>query len=264
MVRSILLIALVPLSAWGTELRPWYGNAFEFNWDIDATYQTYREVAVNSRDEQYSSDDYFFHTGVNTAFGEELAAEVEITAASTRHHRRFLDNLRITGRYLLADDIAGDPISLVVGVTGTQAFAISVDDISSFHHGKLEGEIHVALGRETACGSDWGSRWWILGAIGSADVGSPWWRAQMTGEYHFLQRHAIAVFAYALGGLGHDTIDIEDFHGYGPIRHLSVDVGFRYTFEIDFFGSLYLEYLNRVYARNFPAHANIVRLALHI
>lgn len=260
-VFFVMQYAVVVFPCVGTDLRPWYGDPYEIYWDADVAYQTYSRVAINSHTKKNSSDDVFLHAGIGSALGDEYAVEAEITAAHTSKHHCFFDNIRITGRYLLADDVAGDSFSIAIGVTGIQALTIAVDDISSFHHGNLEGEIHIAIGREIPCGLDWGSRWWIVAAIGTADVGSPWWRSQITWDYHILPNQELSFFLHALGGMGSRALDPHDFHGYGPIRHLSADLGFSYRYEIECFGSFCAEYFNRVYARNFPAYVNYINLS---
>lgn len=251
---------------WSTQLLPWFGNAYELEARISVAYQTYKDIDSGHQLVRYASDDFFLHGSLSSVWGYEAdwAAEIEATLADTRHHHFNLDNIRLTGRYLLADDVAGDNFSIVAGVTAIQAIAISVNDISSFHHGKLEGECHLSFGRETACGDRCGSRWWILAAIGTADVGSPWLRGMATLEWRLSDNKEIALFAHWLEGFGSHELDPDNFHGYGNIRHRSLDIGWRYTYEIDCFGSLYVEYVNRPYARNFPAHANIVKLNLFV
>lgn len=55
---------------------------------------------------------------------------------------------------------------------------------------------------------------------------------------------------------------MDHFKGYGSIQHNSVNLGFRYTHLLEYFGSLSFEYKGRVYARNFPVYANIFLVEL--
>lgn len=258
------LFLCLPVLGWSTQLLPWYGEVYEIESRTTFGYQTYRDIDSGSRLVRHPSDDYFLHGSLSSSFGYEQvwAAEIEATVADTRHHHFNLDNIRLTGRYLLADDVLGDPLSIVVGITGTQAIAISVNDISSFHHGKLEGEFHLSLGRETVFEEDCLSRWWLLAAIGTADVGWPWLRGMATLEWRLGKQSEFSLFAHWLQGFGSHRLKTHEFHGYGNIRHHSLDIGFRYIYEIDCFGSFYIEYINRPYACNFPAHVNIIKLNL--
>ncbi len=70
------------------------------------------------------------------------------------------------------------------------------------------------------------------------------------------------LFCHTLWGLGSRNIHIDHFKGYGSIQHRSVNLGFRYTYLLDYFGSLSFEYTSRVYAHNFPAFANIFLVEL--
>jgi hypothetical protein len=265
-MRKYLIVFFwcLPILGWSTQLLPWYGEAFQMEARTAIAYQTYRDIDSGGRLVRHPSDDYFLHGSLSSFFGyEELwAAEIEAVLADKRHHHFNLDSIRLTGRYLLADDVRGDPLSIVVGVTAVQSLAISVNDISSFHHSKWEGECHLSLGRETASGKGWMSRWWLLTAIGTADVGSPWLRGMATLEWRVSKQTEFSLFAHWLQGFGSHRLNPDDFHGYGNIRHYSLDIGFRYTSEIDSFGSFYIEYINRPYACNCPAYTNIIKLNL--
>ncbi len=46
------------------------------------------------------------------------------------------------------------------------------------------------------------------------------------------------------------------FHGYGSIRHRSIDLGFCYTYLLEFYGNTNLTYSYRLYAHNYPIHAH--------
>lgn len=260
-IYLVCLICSIPFMGWTTQLDPWFGNPYELKWRNSFAYQTYKYVDKDGSLMRHCSDDYFLYTSLSTFLEDDYGIEAEVLLADTRKHYFSFDSAKITGRYFIYDDVAGDPISLVVGASVIQAVAISLHDMSSFHHGKLEGELHLSFGREVACGLNWDFRWWVLGAIGSADVGRPWWRAKLTCEQRLSECQELAIFVNILEGLGSKSLDSCHFRGYGNIRHKSVDVGFIYTYSIDFVGQIHLKYLNRIYARNFPAHANVVALS---
>lgn len=254
----------MPIVGWSTQQLPWFGTSYEIEWRSDIAFQTYKNIDHDGHSIRYPSDGCFVHTSLCSAFGknEEWAAELEATAAQTEYHRFALDNIRLTGRYALSDDILGDSWSAIIGLTVTQAGDFGVNDMSSFHHGKLEGEFHFSFGRETACNDEWRSRWWALIGLGTAYVGQPWSHLKATYEFRFQENQELAFFIDLLKGFGAKPLNPHDFEGYGDINHQSVDIGCRYTYLIDFFGSLSLEYVNRVYARNFPVHAQVFRLCV--
>jgi hypothetical protein len=252
----IYLCCLFYTWGWSTEFQPWVGNYFEFEWRNTLLYQTYPVINSNSQRVKYSSSDFFFTTSLSNALKPEFSIELEAALAYTRHQKGNIDNFRLTGRYMWLDDLLGDRISLTTGVKLTQSFLNSLHDISSFHHGRAEAEFFISLGQEESLETKWGSRWWVVGGIGVANRGSAWLHAQSTYEFRLLPKHEVRLFGEGLLGLGHKQLPIHHFHGYGPIQHRSLDLGIRYTYLIDFFGSASFEYSNRVYARNFPAQAH--------
>ncbi len=139
-----------------------------FEWRNSLTYQTYPSLAKGSHIRKFSSDDYFLNTSLSSSLFE-YGLVLEATQAFTHHQRGSIDNLRATLRYLILDDIAGDPVSLTAGLSYIQPFDWSLKDISSFHHGRIEGEWFLSLGKERACGEIWINRWWTVAAIGFAD-----------------------------------------------------------------------------------------------
>ena len=122
--------------------------------------------------------------------------------ASTRRQRGGIDHLRATGRYIVLDDVAGDPISLTAGLSYIESFIPGLHDVSSFHHGRAEGELFLSVGKERRAWASWIRRWWAAGAIGIGDRGSPWLRGNV-GMIFALGRTTNAnCFAIRFGGWG--------------------------------------------------------------
>ncbi len=253
-------IWLVLIGCHGTlfcaDFKPWLPEMLVFEWRNSLTYQTYPSVAKGSHTRKFSSDDYFINTSLSTSV-YEYGLELEANQAFTSCQKGSIDNLSATLRYVILDDIAGDPLSFTAGLSYIQPFYWSLKDISSFHHGRVEGELFVSLGKEKACGEIWIHRWWTVGAVGLADRGSPWLRLNLGYDLRTADNQEWRLFCHTLWGLGNRDISIDHFKGYGAINHRSVNLGFRYTYLIEDLGSLSFEYTNRVYAYNFPAYANI-------
>lgn len=241
-----------------TEYRPWFGNIYEFEFRTSFIYQSYSKISSGSSLENHSSDDLFLHASLSSAI-TDLSFEGEIVEARTRHQKGDIDQLKITGRYVWENDLAGDPWSLTTGMSYTQAFQRSLNDISSFHHGLYEGEAFLSMGKEFFFETGWNHRWWSVVGVGIAERGSPWIRFYVVYEKCLQQnRQELQLLLHSLWGLGHKKLHFHDFSGYGPIRHQSVDLGLRYIYLLDYFGSASLEYAYRVHAENFPAYAHYV------
>ena len=159
------------------------------------------------------------------------------------------------------DDDIGDPFSLTMGLSLNRAWREAVNDISSFHHGRNEAFLHMAIGKQDIQGSTWLSRWWGVVGIGTADRWTPWIVANAAYEWNQYDPHRLRLYVNSLWGCGTRKLDVCDFGGYGPLDHRSIDIGLYYSYELDYYGMLSIDYAHRVYARNFPDNANIVTLS---
>lgn len=240
-----------------TEYQPWVGNTLEFEWRTSLLYENYSSLSSGEHLIKHSANNLFLDASLSNAF-QDFGVELEVIAASTRRQSGNIDHFKATGRYLWQDDIAGDPFTLTTGLSLSQAFRPALEDVSSFHHGRGEAELFFSVGQEMPDEIIWDSRWWVMTALGAADRGSAWVRVQFVYEKRFQCQHEIKVFLNTLCGLGNKRLRLHDFHGYGSIRHRSVDLGLRYTYLIDYFGSASLEYAYRVYGLNFPVNTHQV------
>ncbi len=258
----IFFFSLLPILGWTVEYRPWIGNYLEFEWNSTLRFQAFQDLAAGSHRFPYASDDFFLTTSLALAAKPDFSLDVEATAARTRRQSGSIDQIRLNGRIVWLDDIVGDPVTLTTGAGFIQAFDWSLKDKSSFHHGRSEAEIFLSVGKEWAQGDQWISRAWAMAALGSAARGSPWMRYDMAYAQRIKQCHEFEFFVHTLWGLGSKQLHRSHFHGYGAIDHQSIDLGCRYTYLIQFFGSASIEYAKRVYARNFPVQAHQISLSL--
>lgn len=252
------------------ETMPWFNKNVEIELRSTYLFQTYPSIQSAHHFKRYSSSDHFLTLGAETSIpGIALTymglpdwigavdGEIEVELAGTNHRHFGFDSATATLRNQWLDDVIGDPVSLVTGITAIQACQESLRDPSSFHHGKIEGEFHLSIGKEITSSSTWTSRFWGFGSFGCADIGSPWIRGNLNWEHLFCdQRSLIRIFANTLWGLGNREFNLNSFHGYGPIKHQSIDIGLRYSYNFDIWGVAALEYSYRPFARNFPQHVN--------
>ncbi len=247
-----------------TEYQPWLGNYLEFEWRNSLLYQGFSFVSTGSDLKKYSTGDFFFCTSLSNALMPNFSIELEAVGARTKHQRGGqVDHLKAAGRYVWQDDLAGDPFTLTTGLAFSLAFKRSVHDLSSFHHGRGEAEFFLSAGKEWSKGTEWESRVWGMWGVGGAlERGSPWIRFQLAYEKQFLCLHQFQGFMRSLWGLGHHSLPLHHFHGYGAVQHQSIDLGLRYTYVLEYFGSASLEYSYRIHARNFPAYVHHVLIQI--
>lgn len=241
----------------GIELKPWYSRALNVQGILDYRFQTYPSVATSHKNGHYSSDDQFVDGSFIFVY-EPYSIQIETLLANTKKRSFDWDNISLTLRYLCLDDNIGDPFSLTTGLTLGRAWREAVNDISSFHHGRNEAFFHVALGKQKIQGASFLSRWWTVLGIGTADRWTAWLVANAAYEWNYFEPHRFGIYVNSLWGCGTHALKVEDFGGYGPLDHRSVDIGIRYTYELDYYGSLNISYARRVYASNFPENTNQV------
>lgn len=254
-MRKTLWLLLLPLFAGATEFAPWYTPSLVIDAKADYTYQHFCKVKANHHDWEYHAYDHFLHLSGALAY-DVYAGELEVVGAATKFRTFGFDCARLTGRYQMLNDVIGDPVSLVAGITASQAVTQSVHDVSSFHHGKIEGLAHLAIGKEFSCEQFWYARYWGYLGFGSADVGSPWIQGEAAYERNIWDIHQFKLYVRGICGFGGNTINPYNFNGYGPIAHRSLDVGGRYLYNDFLCGTLKLEYTQRVHSRNFPKNCH--------
>lgn len=270
MVQTKLLLFLflfIPLISEATDLKPWFRNDIETGIRATVLYQNYNFLAISRPHCGCSkrNENDVFTTLSGTYPFKRYCGEFEATAAYTRH-KRFSwgwDNFRVTGRYQWFNESEGDSFSLVTGLTLSAPYSRALNDISSFHHGHVEGEVTASFGNEYGCqqcSKEYIFRWWNVVGIGVAEKGSPWVREDVACEYNYDDVHKFRGFINTLWGMGKDNLQPNFFHGYGNIKHKSVDVGIRYGYRIGCWGTFSVQYARRVFAYNFPKNVNLTVL----
>lgn len=268
MLKNIcLLLSFFILSyAEATDLKPWFGKDYEVELRASLLYQNYNKVSIpHHRSFNRNENDGFAELSAAYPF-KKYCCEFEVIAANTKHQNCRWDNFRLTGRYQCFDEQEGSPFSVVVGFTFIQALSRAVHDISSFHHGHFEGEFTLSIGKKYGFleTDSYQQRWWNVIGVGNSDIGSAWLRDYFAWEYNYADVHQFRGFINAQLGTGKDNLDPCCFNGYGHIAHRSVDVGIRYGYSFNCWGTLSLQYARRVYAYNFPANANLVLLEYYL
>lgn len=262
LTKVIAAFALIPALLSASEFGPWLGTDLVFENRLTVLHQAYRTVNAGKYDFHESANDNFWTIGTSMSLFD-YSAKIEATLADTNKQRPAFDNARLTLQYRILNDIIGDPVTLTPGITITQACKHSLHDISSFHHGQIESELHVAVGKEISYEQFWLVHSWAVAGVGIGDHGSPWIRADVNFERNFWDIARIRLFIHSLWGCGGDNLsEHKHFHGYGPISHKSVDVGIRAWYQLDFGLILSAEFAHRIYARNFPKDANLAMFQL--
>lgn len=256
---------LFPCFCLATELKPWFENEYEVELRSSVLYQNYSSIAVSHHRFRRHANDAFITLSATYPY-RRYCGEFEATVANTRKQNSRWDNFRVTGRCQLMSELSGSFITLTTGITLSQAFSLALHDISSFHHGHLEGEFHLSFGKMYGqrCCQDYMFRWWSIFGIGTSDIGSPWIREEIACEYNDRDVQQWRFFANTLWGVGQKNLHDRSFKGYGSINHQSVDVGIRYSYAINCWGTFIIQYARRLYASNFPQNVNLALIELYV
>lgn len=258
---ALFMLAAMPLTA--TELRPWCGAIYDLDIRGKATLQQFQWIDTQCGKVKRPECDGFYTVGALGVPKEMMSVELELSALSSRHRVFGMQALRLTGRCFLLNDIVGDPVSLATGITVSQIFHAARRNIATFDHGGIACEGHVAIGKEYSCEQFWVSRWWGVLALGIADVGYPWLRANLAWERNWWERHQLKVFMESIWGFGGQDLMLScRFPGYGNIQFQAIDTGVRYGFRLDNNTLLTIAYAYRVYGRNCPRNVNLLQLEI--
>ncbi len=261
-----LIFLISPFVLIGTDFAPWYPRYLELQPQISYNYQSYKKLNTKQGLKHTVSRDHLLNFSLAGAY-RVYAVEIENNCKETSHsdashHSRFAD-IRLTGRYQLLDDVVGDPVSLTMSLTGIQASQSAVKDISYFYHGLSTLEGHVSIGKEIECREYWLSRLFTVVGVGLADRGSPYVRGHVVWEHNGWDKHIVTVFTHTLWGLGSKNLNLNQrFHGYGSIKHHSIDTGIKYTYILESGLTMSAHYARRCYSLNCPHAVNFLGLTL--
>lgn len=254
MKNLILACALFPFFLQGAHLEPWTGRDLEIIAQADLAVAHFKAGNL--------SNALFLDLSARTSY-THFAGELEANFAHS-HKQTSLegDALALTGRYQLRNDVIGDPFSLWIGATVRKVFTNGLHDPIQFYHGGIEGEFHVAAGKEWVCEKFWTHRLWGYGLIGIADLGSPWTKLGAAFE---INRWDLSKWVFDLeGGLGFGgrKLHVKHFKGYGPLAYRYLQAGIKYakSWKCGFITEVGLKY--RPVAVHCPKHWVELRFAL--
>ena len=255
-----LMLMLTFGSAGATHIRPWLGVELQPLLDSRLAVQKFDRVRIQSEALPCGSRDFFFDLGAYFAYAP-YSLELETGFAGTSRHHFNWEDFHLTGRYQLMDDITGaDIVSLVAGFTVSRTNRRYVEDISTFHHARWEYLFHASVGKEFPQGPIWVSRAWAFGGFGSGDEGSVWLFSHLEYEKNCRDRFWWGAFLKGLFGLGDKPLALNNFTGYGPVEHRSIDIGAHLDISLWEYGYITAQYSYRIWAYNFPDCAHLATL----
>lgn len=261
-MRLVFISAwLISSSAWSLETKPWFGNVFEF--ELQSAFTYYRFHHVEGASVQLNAPEntrvLLFDVGLTLP---QCDMQVEADFAKSNHINWALRSVALQGRYLLLDDISGDPISVVLGINLRGAPYHFLRNVSTPYASEFNVEITGAMGKEWSSRGMWTMRTYGFAAFGIANRGYPWTRELLVWQSNWQDTHRVSLFAEGNFGFGDKQhVDVKHFLGWAAFQHRSIDLGLAYGYKITVYGLFSLSYAYRVFAHNFPEHVNFFTLS---
>ncbi len=251
-MKYIKLIALLWVTGYATEYSPWFTPPFEFQSRLSYLYENQTQVQTPRGSFKNTCNESSVHFGLGVTPWPNWNVETELFLTHTNDIPFSYEASYLTVRYAWMDDICGDWISLVTGVTLSFPGDRYLRNFCFNYHGNINTELHATIGKEWAYQKDWITRFWALGGWGIANKGSGWVHGLGVWEYKPISCIELGVFSEAEYGLGNnDIIPDEPFRGYASINHQNVDIGGYMNYVIPYWGTLTVIGWYNVYARNY-------------
>jgi len=261
----LLFLLCLPLTLFAYVIDPWLSTLAEFELRTAYSYRYYPSVDRAVNPSSYHSHDQLLDFNLGVRFLPNFEGQLEMDFLSTHRLSRGMQRLGAQLRYLLLDDVAGDPVSLTLGGQLFYVPTKALHDVSSPYHAQGNLELGVAIGKEIDNVAQWVYRFYGFLGVGSGNRGYPWVRPLLSAEMKYAFHHKFQLYSEGYLGLGKQSlVNIRRFKGYAKIQHRSVDIGANYTYLFDIWGSLGLQYAFRIYARSFPQHASTFTVRYHL
>lgn len=244
------------------ETQPWMGNFLELRFIPSFIYRKYPSVNGAYNPTSYSSNDRFTNLNLELPL-DSWGLEFGIEFADTRKQSLGTQSSGMQLRYQWLDDISGGAFSFTSGLNVRWVSKRSLQDVSCPYHAEWNFEIGNAIGKEFDQIENWLFRTYGFLGVGQAVRGRPWVRGVISCEALLNETHRLELMGEGYFGFGKTRrVNIEDFKGYANIFHQSIDVGASYYYRISqIWGTISLHYTYRIFAKDFPAHANTYMIA---
>lgn len=255
---SILGSSLV----FGFEQSPWLDFPYEFHFTTAFAESYYSNIsnAIYQESKYKNSFNEHIQFNLDVTTLSSLEAELELEFFQTKATNFTLESVGFEVRKQVSDDIQGDLLSTTIGASFRFVPDHALSDPFVPYQGLLNFEANLVLGKEFDQAFDWTKRGYLFLATGLANQGAPYLKANGVFEMHRMH-NLFGVFLNTYFGFGgRSKIDEKSFHGYGKIQHQSVDVGLRYKYLFDIYGSLSAEFSYRVYAFSFTKNQTVLEI----
>lgn len=259
-MRLFIKVAFfVPLSCFSLTTQPWLADLFEADLIPGYIYRHYPNVEGATK--PFAANDQILRFGLGATLSTQFDLEFEVEIANTTQQAWGMRSGAMQMRYLWLDDVAGDPMSLITGISLRDVSKRNLRDVSCPYAARINGELFSAIGKEWSKGASWNTRLYAWLSLGIGNRGSCWTRQELSYESNWCNRHNIKLFLQGDFGFGSlRRVVIDHFNGWGKYHHQSIDLGICYRCQWDYYGVFSISYAYRVFARAFPEKVHCLSL----
>jgi hypothetical protein len=232
------------------EISPWLGRVYEL--EFHAKNET---VQAKSIDTSHGTRSKTFRgnltlLGLSATLSEVTSASLHISGAKLRGKSFGADTMCATYRYLFANDLRGDPLSIATGCTLSYAFHDVLHEPLLVRHGPLGAKVYLSVGKEFNPAKKVFVRPSLAMSYGIAQKSSSWAEAEARLNTSIFDQHDIDLFARYEHGFGHKKLhSTHHFAGYGHIQYRLVDAGILLKQHFHEYGSAYAQVTRRFFSR---------------
>ena len=199
-IRTYFLIFILPILAFALEVKPWFGDVYEFSLLSKYGFSFFSDINNPTRpiNRTYHKNQLYFD--LEFPFSPQWSTDIDLQFAESTNQNFGYSSLACQFRYLWFDDIVGDFASLATGGYVRYTARDSVDDFTCYFHGDVEGALNVSLGKEIDYFEYWRYRFWAYGALGLANRGSIWLEGYFGIDGNYEDKHKWSMFVVGSQG----------------------------------------------------------------
>ncbi len=251
-MKKFLAFALfLPVLVSAFERDPWLHEPYEFYWNNRIAADAFHRIDTATGPTLYSTTNESLQSTLGFVFLTPIDVQVQLRGVHTKEQHANLEEGAIQVRYQILDDIGEDLLSLTCGAEVAFPLRQSLADINLVHHAPIEAMIHLAAGKEWACGPHWVWRAWALAALGAGTQRSGFGYTKIQFEWARCHHQWFCGVEGRMGFGGQDLV-IDDFFTYGSIAYRWVDVIAGYRYEWFPWGIWSVEIKHRFVSDNVP------------
>ena len=232
------------------EESPWVDFPYEFHFKSAWKESYYSKIAnsYNQTSKYKNSVNEQLNLALSVSTISLLDVQLESEFFQTKATNFTLESLGVQVRKQLFDDIQGDLVSLTLGGLFRFVPDQALKDPYVPYQNLVNFEANFSLGKEFDEAFEWTKRFYTFFSCGIANIGSPYIRSKTVFEIH--KGHHL--FGWILDGNfgleGKRSVNLENFHGYGSVRHQTLDIGVTYDYLFDIYGKVSAAFFYRLYA----------------